>query len=246
VERAESENAELRAHLEDKVKERTVALVRAARASTAGTMAGGVAHEFNNLLGGILGCAEAAQVEKPSAEVAELLTMIQKTATRGVGVTKAMLRATRAEPEWGTFEPEALFDEALAEVRPPAGIEVRRAIRKEPVAGDVAMVRQVLANLIRNAIEVMGDSGTLVLECRGESDGVVFVVGDDGPGIDPSVRDILFEPFVTTRAGGREGVGLGLFLSDRLVAAHGGRIDVESAPGTGTTFRVTLPSARDS
>jgi len=249
VERAEHENAELRASLEEKVKERTTALVRAARASTAGTMAGGVAHEFNNLLGGILGCAEAAQVEKPSAEVAELLAMIQKTATRGVGVTKAMLRATRAEPERGTFEPAALFDEALAEVRPPPGIEIRRAFQIDLVAGDVAMVRQVLANLIRNAIDVMGDSGTLVLECRSDPNdagGVVLVVGDDGPGIDPSVRDILFEPFVTTRAGGREGVGLGLFLCDRLVAAHGGRIDVETGPDTGTTFLVHLPSARDS
>jgi len=229
VERAEHENAELRASLEEKVKERTTALVRAARASTAGTMAGGVAHEFNNL--------------------AELLAMIQKTATRGVGVTKAMLRATRAEPERGTFEPAALFDEALAEVRPPPGIEIRRAFQIDLVAGDVAMVRQVLANLIRNAIDVMGDSGTLVLECRSDPNdagGVVLVVGDDGPGIDPSVRDILFEPFVTTRAGGREGVGLGLFLCDRLVAAHGGRIDVETGPDTGTTFLVHLPSARDS
>jgi signal transduction histidine kinase len=247
VERTEAENAELRTRLEDKVKERTAALVRAARASTAGTMARGVAHEFNNLLGGILGCADAALDEDPGPEVRESIEMIRKTAGRGVGVTRALLRATRAEPEREPCDAAALFDEALAEVRPPKGVEVRRDIGAVRFDADGTMLRQVLVNLLHNAVDAMQGDGVLDLRVAAAgSDEVSFEVEDNGPGIDDAVREILFEPFVTTRQGGREGAGLGLFLAERLVAAHGGRIAVESEPGRGTRFTVWLPSARDS
>ena len=92
----------------------------------------------------------------------------------------------------------------------------------------------------------MGDRGLVKLTVSRDADDVALTVEDNGQGIEPSVKDILFEPFVTTRRGGREGVGLGLFLADRLVAAHGGRLEFESEPGQGTRFRVVLPSARDS
>jgi signal transduction histidine kinase len=241
VERAERENAELRTRLEEKVRERTAALVRAARASTAGTMAGGIAHEFNNLLGGILGCADAALAESPAPEVRESLEMIRKTAGRGVGVTKALLRATRAEPDLAPCDPAALFDEALAEARPPPEVEVVRDLRPLALAADAAMLRQVLANLVRNAIQAMEGRGTLRLSATREGDEAVLAVEDTGPGVPEAVRDILFEPFVTTRRGGREGAGLGLFLADRLVAAHGGRIDVSGEAGKGARFTVRLP-----
>ncbi len=246
VERTEAENRELRTLLEEKVKERTAALVRAARASSAGTLAGGVAHEFNNLLGGILGCADAALAEGPAPAVREALAMIEKTARRGVGVTGALLRATRAEPERAACDLNGLLEEALAEVRPPASIEVRASVRPVPLHADGAMLRQVLVNLVRNAVEAMEGTGQLGLEVREEGDGVVVEISDTGPGIDPAVRDVLFEPFVTTRRGGREGAGLGLFLADRLVAAHGGRIEVAEGRERGTRFLIHLPSARRS
>jgi len=238
VEATERENAELRAGLEQKVRERTAALVRAARSSTAGTMAGGVAHEFNNLLSGILGCADAALEEEPRPEVREIVEMIRKTAGRGVGVTDALLRATRAEPEVGTCDAAALFDEALAEVRPPGGVRVVREERDTALRADAAMLRQTLANLIRNAVDAMGGEGTLTLRAGAGR----IEVEDDGPGIPAAVREILFEPFVTTRAGGREGAGLGLFLAERLVAAHGGTLEVDSEEGRGTRFTIALPA----
>jgi len=246
VEGTEKENAELRTRLEEKVRERTAALVRAARASTAGTMASGVAHEFNNLLSGILGCANAALEEKPPSPVEEPLAMIRKTAERGVGITRALLRATRAEPELAPCEPQEIFAEALAEVRPPGGIEVVGIYAPVRMRADAAMLRQVLANLIRNAVQAMGEEGRLELRVAEAGGEVLLEVADSGPGIEHAVREILFEPFVTTRRGGREGAGLGLFLADRLVSAHGGRIGVESEPGKGTRFRIHLPSARDS
>jgi signal transduction histidine kinase len=239
-------NEQLRDSLEEKVRERTAALVRAARASTAGTMAGGVAHEFNNLLGGILGCADEALDEEMSADARAMVEMIRKTAGRGVGMTQAMLRATRAEPERATCDLEALLDEVLAEVRPPEGIEIVRERGDVTIEADGAMLRQVLANLVRNAVSAMGETGRLELAVRREDGETRIEVADDGPGIDPAIREILFEPFVTTRRGGREGAGLGLFLAERLIASHEGNIDVESTPGGGTRFTIRLPSARHS
>jgi two-component system sensor histidine kinase PilS (NtrC family) len=244
VEAAERENAELRARLEEKVKERTQALVRAARAATAGTMAGGIAHEFNNLLGGILGCAETALAEDPPPDVRESLEMIRKTAGRGVGVTSALLRATRAEPERGPVDAAALAEEALEQARPPAGVEIVRDLRPVRFLADATMLRQVLGNLVRNAVEAMGGRGRLRLATREEAADALLVVEDSGPGIAEAVKEVLFEPFVTTRRGGREGAGLGLFLADRLVTAHGGRIEVESEPGKGARFTVRVPLRR--
>jgi signal transduction histidine kinase len=239
-------NEHLRDSLEEKVRERTAALVRAARASTAGTMAGGVAHEFNNLLGGILGCTDEALGEDLTDDMRALLDMIRKTASRGVGMTQSMLRATSADPELEPCDPDALVDEALAEVRPGPGIELTHTRANTKVPLDAAMMLQVLSNLVRNAVHAMGDAGRLQVVVAVDDGGLKIEVQDDGPGIDPAVREILFEPFVTTRRGGREGAGLGLFLSERLIAAHGGRIDVDSAPGSGTQFTIRIPSARDS
>jgi len=87
----------------------------------------------------------------------------------------------------------------------------------------------------------MGGEGRLRVATREEGHEAIMVVEDSGPGIAEAVREVLFEPFVTTRRGGREGAGLGLFLADRLVTAHGGRIDVTSEPGKGARFVVHLP-----
>jgi signal transduction histidine kinase len=209
-------------------------------------MAGGVAHEFNNLLGGILGCARQALDEDPAPDVREALEMIRKTADRGVGVTQALLRATSAEPHPEPCDVAALMEEALAEVRPHDGIEVVRDLSDATLRADAAMLRQVFSNLIRNAIEAMGESGRLELSAGADGGDVVVTIRDDGPGIESSVKAIVFEPFVTTRRGGREGVGLGLFLAERLVAAHAGNLSLESEPGEGTTFTIRIPSARDS
>lgn len=239
-------NEQLRDSLEEKVRERTAALVRAARASTAGTMAGGVAHEFNNLLGGILGCADEALEEDLSDDMRALLDMIRKTANRGVGMTQSMLRATSADPELEPCDPDALIDEALAEVRPGTGIDVAHVRADTTVPLDASMMLQVLSNLLRNAVHAMGDNGRLDVRVSVDEGNLQIDIEDNGPGIDAAVREILFEPFVTTRRGGREGAGLGLFLSERLVAAHGGRIEVESETGKGTRFTISIPSARNS
>ena len=122
------------------------------------------------------------------------------------------------------------------------------------LTGNIATGKSAIMKLARERGALTIDADKIVHEIYAEDEQVqtavfeVFgtAVQNSGGGIDPSVAEILFEPFVTTRRGGREGVGLGLFLSERLVAAHGGRLTFESAPG-GTTFTIRVPgSARDS
>lgn len=104
---------------------------------------------------------------------------------------------------------------------------------------DHFQMEQLFLNLVLNAIDAMPDGGTLTLRTRDEGDEIVVEVTDTGVGIPDDIRDRLFDPFFTTRDVG-EGTGLGLAVSDSIVAAHGGTIDVESAVGQGTTFRLTF------
>jgi signal transduction histidine kinase len=108
------------------------------------------------------------------------------------------------------------------------------------VHGDPRALNQVFLNLLKNAVEALeGTGGTLRVRLRHEEGSVTVEVEDDGPGIDPALRERLFEPFVTSKAPGR-GTGLGLPISRRIVQECGGSIEVRSEPGRGTCFTVRL------
>jgi signal transduction histidine kinase len=118
-----------------------------------------------------------------------------------------------------------------------------RELPSEPlrVVADRDMLRQVLLNLIGNAYQAMPDGGTVTVALADDAPGVRLTVADTGAGMTTEVRDKLFQPFFTTKA---RGVGLGLAVSKRIVDAHSGNILVDSAPGAGARFVVTLPQIR--
>jgi two-component system NtrC family sensor kinase len=127
-----------------------------------------------------------------------------------------------------------------------AGIEIREAIAPDlpPLEGDARGLNQVFLNLLKNAAEAFeGRHGRVDVRARVEGDTVVVEIQDDGQGIAPELQARLFEPFFTTKAAGR-GTGLGLSISQRIVSEHGGRMELESAPGRGTCVRVSLPVER--
>lgn len=121
---------------------------------------------------------------------------------------------------------ETVFEEVLSSSLPP-------------VAASRDHIVQVLLNLFINAVDAVDRGGKITVESRPHEDGVAVSVADTGTGIDDETRARLFEPFFTTKS---EGTGLGLSLSDSLVRANGGRIEVESKPGAGSRFTVVLPS----
>ena len=111
------------------------------------------------------------------------------------------------------------------------------------VQGNFAQLVQVALNLIDNAVDALGDdAGTIALKTYADGDQVVFECGDTGIGIADEIRADIFKPFATNKAPG-EGTGLGLYVCHQIVDEHGGTIEVESAKGKGTTFRVRWPIA---
>jgi signal transduction histidine kinase len=108
------------------------------------------------------------------------------------------------------------------------------------VSADRDLIGRALGNLVANALEAMPDGGTLSVRTRAEADGVVLEVSDTGPGLTEEQRTRLFTPYYTTKKGG---TGLGLAIVQGIVSDHGGRIQVESSPGAGTTFTLVLPFA---
>jgi signal transduction histidine kinase len=117
-------------------------------------------------------------------------------------------------------------------------IETDLAAGLPPVPADRDLLARALGNLVANALEAMPDGGTLAVKTRAVGEGVALEVSDTGPGLTEEQRTRLFTPYYTTKKGG---TGLGLAIVQGIVSDHGGRIQVESAPGAGTTFTLVLP-----
>jgi len=127
-----------------------------------------------------------------------------------------------------------------------AGVEVEMDLDSDPAAveADHFQMEQLFLNLVLNALDSMRDGGTLSLRTRVRGGKVIAEVRDTGHGIPVEVRERIFDPFYTTREIG-EGTGLGLAVSGSIVAAHGGRIELETSVGRGTTFRVIMTAMAD-
>lgn len=226
-------------------------LVLAERMASVGTLAGGIAHEFNNLAGGIRGCAREMLARETESDRREPLEVIVRAADRAIDVTDKLLRFARPAPAGSArVDLGALVREAIALVEPQARqqrVSTRAEVGEELVVrGDAGALHQVLVNLLGNALQAMPQGGELDVRGVREDAEVVVRVRDTGVGIARADLDRIFDPFFSTRAAdaatpGR-GAGLGLAISYGIVQSHGGRLQVESAPGAGSTFTVRLPA----
>ena len=233
-------------------------LLHRERIATIGTLAGGVAHEFNNIMTPILLYSQLALEGVPpdSALAKDLARVIAAAHRARTLVTRILTFSREMDSQQPTVFPlRAPVEEALALLREivPANIEIVLNAPAEalPVLGDASLVHQVVINLCTNACEAMRRSGgrlavTLAaVENPPESQVApgcyhVLEVSDTGHGIEPAVLAHVFEPFFTTREVG-EGTGLGLSVVHGIVRSMGGVITVHSAVGRGATFRVYLP-----
>ena len=236
-------SAEERAELEHR-------LAQAQRLESVGQLAGGVAHDFNNLLSVILTCVGFATRELPADHpVRDDVEEIGRAADRAAALTRQLLMFSRREvvkPEvldvGGLLRDlERLLNRTLSE-RIALRITVGPGLL--PVLADRAQLEQVLVNLAVNARDAMPDGGTLAIAVAGLPDGVRITVVDDGTGMLEEVRDRAFEPFFTTKDPG-QGTGLGLATVHGIVTDSGGTVDIESAPGRGTSVTIFLPGCRE-
>ncbi|HEX5691814.1 MAG TPA: ATP-binding protein, partial [Roseiflexaceae bacterium] len=241
---------ERQAQLLDDIRRTQAELIISSRLASVGTLAAGVAHEFNNLLTGMHGYAELArtgsQVDKDEA-----LEIIRRTCLRGAQITRSLLMfARQGEAQCETARLDEIADSALRLIGrdlAKAGVyAVRDYHGSSTVWADPGQIMQVVLNLLTNARDAMQpDGGTVTLAIREVADWVELVVVDTGSGIAPEILERIFEPFVTTKGplGGSTvaGNGLGLAVSYGIMQDHGGRLLAESVEGQGSRFTLCLP-----
>ena len=241
------------------------ALQQAQRMDSIGQLAGGVAHDFNNILTAILGFSEILLDDAPAGTDTRLdLEAIQKAALHGASLSRQLLAFSRRQMldlkvlDLGQVVRD--FERMIARV---IGEHIRWRASSDPdlwhVKADRGQLEQVLMNLAVNARDAMPDGGTLTIETRNTTieEGapgrsqiapgtyVRFSVRDTGSGMDADTQARIFEPFFTTKAPGR-GTGLGLATVYGIVKQIDGFVEVESEPGQGTAFHIYLPAVADS
>lgn len=214
-----------------------------------GELVAGVAHEVNNPLTGISAFAQILLEEPLTPEQGDAVRLIKREADRAVGVVRDLLTfARKAEPRTVHIDLNDLIERTLrlcAYSLRTTGVTAE--LRLDPdlrrVQGDDRQLQQVLLNLIVNAEHAMSatEERTLTIETSNADGHVAIAVSDTGIGMTPEVQRRVFEPFFTTKSEGR-GTGLGLSISYGIVHMHRGQLSVDSAPGAGATFRITLPA----
>ena len=235
---------------------------RTQKMDTVGMLAGGVAHDFNNVLTGIQSAAAMARLELPREHAAAGdLAEIERQCQRAAALVRQLLAFARKQPlARRTLSLNEVVLDVESLLRRVLGERVRFSVELEPdvwmTSGDSAQLEQVLMNLCINARDAMPDGGRLSVRTGNLAPGsplavrarvppgkrtVFLSVQDTGTGIQPRTLERIFEPFFTTKAPGR-GTGLGLAVVHGIVRQHEGQIDVESMPGAGSTFSVLLPA----
>jgi signal transduction histidine kinase/ActR/RegA family two-component response regulator len=221
--------------------------------SALGELASGVAHDFNNTLAGILGRAQLLLRTNDSEKLRHGLNIIIKAAEDGAKTVRRIqdFARQRRDHDFGPVSVAQLLLEVSEITRPRwkdraeasnIHISLDLQIRSNSmVMGDDSELREVLVNIVFNAVDAMPQGGNLMLSAEDEGDSVVISIADSGSGMTQEVRSRIFDPFFTTK--GKAGLGLGLAVSFGIIRRHEGSIQVESEVGRGTTFRISLPVA---
>ena len=227
-------------------------LVQSAKLAAIGELATNIAYEVNNPLTGVLGYAGLLlKADDIPADKKEQLRTIERETIRAREVLKNLLDFSRRKPpQLVKTDISELIQDTILLVKGQAKLGNVEIVRDCPpglplVALDADEMMQVFVNLINNAFVAMSKGGTLTVRCRPDRDRsgkevVTVELADTGHGIPEEHLDKIFDPFFTTKPDG-EGTGLGLSISYMIVQNHGGRIEVESKIGQGSTFRVSLP-----
>jgi two-component system NtrC family sensor kinase len=235
------------------------AVARAEKLAAVGRLAAGVVHEINNPLATIAACAESLEkrieegafADSPDAQdLREYLGLIRDEAFRCKTITNGLLDFSRLRA--GQRVPinmaEVIKTTARLVTHQQRGdnieIQIETASNLPMVLGDLGQLQQAVVVLATNAIDAMPEGGTLTLRALRSGMRVLVEVKDTGVGITPENMSKIFDPFFTTKDVGR-GTGLGLAVCYGILSDHGGRLDVRSTQGVGTTFTITLPIATD-
>jgi PAS domain S-box-containing protein len=219
-----------------------------------GELSSGVAHDFNNLLGAILGRAQLLRRQGMPTEVDHDLAVIERAAQDGRETVRRIqeFSRTRRDKKFEPVDLAEILSDALQITRTrwkddallrKVNINPELTASEGPILGNASELREVFTNLILNAVDAMPQGGRLELSCRCVGDRVIAQVTDTGVGMTEKIRQNIFDPFFTTK--GARGMGLGMSVVYGIVTRHGGKIDVETALGKGTTFFLDFPKTHE-
>ncbi len=238
-------------------------LLRAQRMESIGTLAGGIAHDLNNIMTPMMLSLQMLKQKFTDEQSQRLLSILENNSQRGSNLIKQVLSFARGvEGERNSLQAKHIISEIETVLKEtfPRNIEIRTDMQEDllTIAGDTTQLHQVLMNLCVNARDAMQDGGILSITAsnflidenyaRMNTDAkvgsyVVIAVSDTGIGIPLGIKDRIFEPFFTTKEHGK-GTGLGLSTAHAIVKSHGGFINVYSEVGKGTAFRIYLPAIK--
>ncbi len=227
-------------------------LTRANRLSSLGELAASIAHEIKNPLISIQGFAKRIETASDTDKIQKYASFIEKEAER---LSKVLMRlldfSHMSEPEKEQLDLNGILDDTIlfTEHHLTRFKNIKLTVEKEEnlptVNADKIHLQQALINIVMNAAQAMPEGGPLVIRTGATEDRFVWIsVTDSGVGIAKDDLNRIFDPFFTTKTRG-DGTGLGLSLTKRLVEANGGTIEVESAEGEGSTFRMVLPAGEE-
>ncbi len=231
-------------------------LLQAEKLRALAEMASGVAHDFNNALAAILGNTQLLLFSTQDEELKETLKIIEKVAKDSAKTVRRLQDFTREKVHQELFRVDvnSIVRDSVEITKPKWKDEVQRrgshieiVSRLEevpPVSGSTSELREVMTNMIFNAIDAMPEGGKIEIRTFQKGRGVFIQISDSGIGIAEDVRKKIFEPFFTTKP--FTNTGLGLSMSYGIIKRIGGEIEVQSKVGHGTTFTITLPIGRDS
>lgn len=230
-------------------------LIHNERMRALGELSSGVAHDFNNLLTAILGHTQILLSDLHDPIVLESLTIVERAALDGAATVRRLrsFAQTNGEQLDELVDLNSIIEESLGLTRPRwrdamqrqgIGLQVIHAPTPlPPIMGDAAALRELVMNLVLNALDAMPNGGLLELLAQVEGTEVVLSVRDTGVGIDPAIQRRIFDPFFSTK--GLRGTGMGLAMSYAIVQRHQGTITVQSTSGAGACFRIRLPYVQE-
>jgi signal transduction histidine kinase len=258
IKEREKELYNLNENLEKEVNKKSNELVHAAKMASLGTLSSGIAHEFNNILGAVIGHVSLALEKKDPKEMESSLEIALMASERACAIVSRLQDFTRNKGEnFFKINVNNAINNILTLIQKDFinnNIKIKTVLQPDQfVNGDQAQIEQVILNLLLNSKQAMPKGGTVEIDTKKDATCVYILVRDTGMGIDESLRERIFEPFFTTKgvvgmgkeygSQDAEGAGLGLSVSHGIIDNHNGTIKLLESSPKGTTFEIKIPLA---